>query len=230
MAHPFVDAAEAKEATMKKMHVLLFAMLMVSSGFSEEGWIPLFNGKDLTGWTFDTLDKAEPGTIWSVRDGTVMVQGKDRPSGVMRTEKSYSDYELEFEWRWPGLAGNSGCLIHCTDPREMNVWPKSVEVQLQSGSAGDFWLIGETIEVTPEQIVQGKDGLPGRRRLKLVDGCENPLGEWNRMHIVAKGETVEVYVNGTLVQKGWDASVSGGAICLQAERADIQFRNIRIRP
>ena len=213
---------------MKKMIIVLLAGL-VSSVFCDGGWTPLFNGEDFTGWSFDTLDKAEPESIWSVRNGTVFVNGKDHPSGVMRTEKDYSDYELEFEWRWPDGGGNSGCLIHCSDPRRMNVWPKSIEVQLMHGNAGDFWLIGETVEVDPVQIAKGKDGRPGRRRINLTDGSEKPLGEWNRMHILARGGTVEVFVNGIQVQKGWNASVSGGAICFQAEGADIQFRNIRIR-
>ena len=111
----------------------------------------------------------------------------------------------------------------------MNVWPKSIEVQLMKENAGDFWLIGETIEVKPGQIAPDKKGKPSRRRLNLTDGSEKPLGEWNQMKIVAKDTSVEVFVNGTLVQKGWNASVSEGAICLQAEKANIQFRNIRIK-
>ena len=111
----------------------------------------------------------------------------------------------------------------------MNVWPKSIEVQLMKENAGDFWQIGETIEVNPGQIAEGKKGKPSRRRLNLTDGSEKPLGEWNQMRIVAKGATVEVFVNGTLVQKGWDSSATEGAICLQSEKANIQFRNIRIK-
>ncbi|VGO22275.1 3-keto-disaccharide hydrolase [Pontiella sulfatireligans] len=213
---------------MKPMIAILLAAL-VSASFAGEEWKPLFNGKDFTGWSFDTLDKAAPETIWSVADGVISVGGKDKPNGVMRTEKSYSNYELEFEWRWPDSGGNSGCLIHCSDPRLMNVWPKSIEVQLMKDNAGDFWEIGEAIEVTPEQIAPpGKKG-PSRRRLNLTDGSEKPMSEWNTMRVVAKGNAVEVFVNGTLVQKGWDASVSEGAICLQAERANVQFRNIRIK-
>jgi hypothetical protein len=218
-----------EEKIMKKRIVLLLAAAVTFPSFSGEEWSPLFNGKDFTGWTFDTLGKAEPESIWSVREGTVFVHGKEQPAGVMRTEQSYSDYELEFEWRWPSGGGNSGCLIHCSDPRHLNVWPRSIEVQLMDGNAGDFWLIGETIEVEPGQIAKDKKGQPSRRRIKLIDGAEKPPGEWNRMRILARDRTIEVYVNGTLVQQGRDASVGEGAICLQAERADIQFRNIRIR-
>ncbi|VGO17649.1 hypothetical protein PDESU_06250 [Pontiella desulfatans] len=213
---------------MKKLLTVLL-LGVATAAFAEEGWTPLFNGKDFTGWTFDTLDKAAPETIWSVKDDTVVVMGKGKPNGVMRTEKSYSNYELEFQWRWPDTGGNSGCLIHCTDPRLMSVWPKSMEVQLMKDNAGDFWVIGETIEVQPEQIAKGKNNQPSRRRLNLVDGAEKPSGEWNQMRIVAKDNTVEVFVNGTLVNKGWNMSVSEGAICLQAERANIEFRNIRIK-
>ena len=49
------------------------------------------------------------------------------------------------------------------------------------------------------------------------------------MRVVARGNVVDVFVNGTHVNHGWNLSVSRGAICFQAEKADIQFRNIRIR-
>jgi hypothetical protein len=202
---------------------------MVSLGYAVEEWKPLFDGKSFEGWSFDTLDKIAPEEIWSIEEGTIVVKGKGKPTGVMRTDKSYSNYTLELEWRWTDTGGNSGCLIHCSNPREMNVWPKSIEVQLASENAGDFWIIGETIEVNPEQIAPPKKGKPSRRRLNLTDGSENPLGEWNKIRIVTKDATVEVFVNGTLVQKGWNASASEGAICLQSEKANIQFRNVRIK-
>ena len=213
---------------MKKILIGLLAGI-VSIGFADSDWKPLFNGKDFSGWTFDVLDGSPPDAIWNVEDGTIATCGKGKSAGVIRTEKPYANYTLEFEWRWMNGKGNSGCLIHCSTPRIMGIWPKSIEVQLGSENAGDFWLIGETIGVKPEQIAQGKDGKPSRRRLNLTEGAEKPLGDWNRMRVVAKGNTIEVFVNGTLVQKGWDASVSEGAICLQAEGADIQFRNIRIK-
>ena len=202
---------------------------MVSIGFAQEGWRTLFDGQSFAGWTFDTLDKAAAETIWEVKDGTVVVHGKDQPAGVMRTEKSYSNYAFEFEWRWMDGKGNSGCLVHCSTPHEINVWPKSIEVQLMTENAGDFWLIGETIEVDEKQIAMDKKGNPSRRRMNLNDGAEKPLGEWNQMRIVAKGASLDIHVNGTLVNKGSNASASKGAICLQSERANIQFRNIRIK-
>lgn len=213
---------------MKKLLIALIAGI-VSVGHAAEEWKPLFNGKDFSGWTFDVSGKGKPENIWKVVDGTIVINGKGRPAGVIRTEKDYSDYELEFEWRWARGKGNSGCLIHTSKPRNLGIWPRSLEVQLMAGNAGDFWQIGETIDVDEKQIVKNKVGKPTRRRVNLTDGSEKPLGEWNKMRIVAKGATVEVYVNGTLVNKGWNSSATKGAICLQAEGADIQFRKIRIK-
>lgn len=202
---------------------------MVSLGFAEEDWKPLFDGKSFSGWTIEMKDAASAETIWTINDGIIVVNGKGQAPGVLRTEKSYTNYELEFQWRWPNAPGNSGCLIHTSSPKEISIWPKSIEVQLFSGNAGDFWLIGENIEVNDSQIAPDKKGKPSRRRLNLTDNSEKPLGEWNTMRIIAKDSTVEVYVNGELVNKGWNSSVNSGAICLQAEKADVQFRNIRIK-
>lgn len=215
---------------MKKIATATLLACIATAAFAENEWTPLFNGKDFSGWTFDVRDDAPPDAIFTVADGIVTVRGKGNNPGVMRTQGTYSNYELEFEWRWTGGKGNSGCLVHASTPREMAIWPKSIEVQLMAENAGDFWLIGETLEVEPGQIVLDKQGQPSRRRQNLTDGTEKPLGEWNRMRIVAKDKGLEVFVNGQLVNKGWNASVGAGAICLQAEGADIQFRGIRLRP
>lgn len=214
---------------MKQLLLTGLLSVIISTGMAESEWKPLFNGKDFSGWTFDVKGDAAPESIWKITDGIISVEGKGKPVGVIRTEKAYADYELEFEWRWANGKGNSGCLIHSSQPRNLNIWPKSLEVQLMADNAGDFWQIGETIDVDEKQVTKNNKGQPTRRRVNLTDGSEKPLGEWNKMRIIAKGSTVEVYVNGTLVNKGWNSSAKKGAICLQAEGADIQFRNIRIK-
>jgi hypothetical protein len=90
--------------------------------------------------------------------------------------------------------------------------------------------IGETIETLESQIPTG-DIRPWevRRRYKLVHDQEKRAGAWNEMRIVARGRTVDVRVNGTHVNRGWNGTATDGAICLQAEKSDIEFRSIRIR-
>lgn len=187
--------------------------------------IALFNGKDLTGWTFDVIDpEVKPESIWSVADGILICKG--RPPGVIRTAKEdYSNYELTVEWRWAPdkKPGNSGVLIHSSKPREMFAWPKSIEVQLGHENAGDFWIIGETLSVansTPQ----------GRRWLKRQESAENKPGEWNTMRIRCEADKVSVWVNDTLMNEATALSATQGAICLQSEGAEIHFRKVELKP
>ena len=70
----------------------------------------------------------------------------------------------------------------------------------------------------------------GRRHYNLTDDSERPIGEWNDYKIVCDGDQITIWVNGDLVNHVTKCSVTKGAICLQAEGADIEFRDIRLKP
>ena len=123
----------------------------------------------------------------------------------------------------PG-AGNSGLLVHTSKPGALWGWPQCLEVQLQANNAGDFWEIKEAIEV-PDMETRKK----GRNIKRVAEkNPEKPLGEWNRMKVVCKGDTVTVWVNGVQVNGGRGCTASKGAICLQSEGAPIHFRTVSI--
>jgi hypothetical protein len=61
---------------------------------------------------------------------------------------------------------------------------------------------------------------------KMSSSSEKPAGEWNTMEVVCKANTIEVYVNGKLQNRGTGLSLSKGSICLQSEGKDIEFRNV----
>jgi hypothetical protein len=195
--------------------------------------IQLFNGKDLTGWThylWDGKARAQDTTtpmsaVWSVEDGVLVCQG--RPTGYIRTNQEYENYRLSLEWRWPEgtTRGNNGVLVHTTTPNALGQWPKSLEVQLAFGNAGDFWVIGTTIEI-PDAETRRRD----RRHLNLTDNSEKPAGEWNKMEIEAKGDTIKVWVNGDLVNEATKLSQTKGAVSLQSEGSLVYFRNIYLTP
>ena len=67
--------------------------------------MPMFNGKDLSGWV---NANCAPET-WSIKDGVVSCTGM--PTGAMRTEKQYENFILECEWRHLSSGGNSGVFI-----------------------------------------------------------------------------------------------------------------------
>jgi hypothetical protein len=201
---------------------LAFLASQISAVAAEEP-IDLFNGKDLTGWTYH-LDKPEVRMedVWSAKDGVLFCKG--RPAGYLLTKRNdFENYILTLEWRWPEQGGNNGVLVHVTEPGALGVWPKSLEVQLGSGNAGDFWVIGTTIEVEkPEGRIEG------RRHLNLTDDSEKPIGEWNEMEVTCRGDEVIVKVNGDLVNRATNVSQTRGAIALQSEGTPIEFRNIKL--
>ncbi len=193
--------------------------------------IMLWNGRDFTGWKLFTLEPEHDVTkTWSVANGVVRCVGK--PAGYMRTKKDYANYLFHVEWRWPGKGGNSGALVHMSGPDK--VWPKSLECQLASGNAGDFWLIGEgrgyLENIETREHAKGDDRVKGRRVIKLKDSSEKPLGQWNAYDIICKDDWVVVLVNGVLQNVATKSSITSGKICLQSEGTPVEFRNIYIEP
>lgn len=202
--------------------------------------IALFDGESLDGWFSDVPERDEnpdAPASFVVRDGLLVSLGE--PRGHLLTEASYRDYRLVVEYRFPGEPGNCGVLVHASRPRALYaMFPQSIEVQMHSGDAGDFWCIEEDIEVpdmeTRRPRVDGAEwgGSEGdaRRVLNLTDDSEKPLGEWNEMVIEARDATISVWVNGDLVNRGSGASVDHGRIAIQAEGAEVEFRRVEIGP
>lgn len=203
--------------------------------------ISLFNGKDLTGWTADVpLKDTKPDAPDSfiVRDGKLVSLGE--PRGHLISEKVYQNYKLTAEYRFAGKPGNCGILVHSSTPRALGkMFPQSIEVQMFSGNAGDFWCIQENIEVpdmekrrpkkNPEQKYGGGPN-DARRILNLTDNSEKPVGEWNTMVIEAKGRGIKVWVNGDLVNEGSNCTAEKGQISIQAEGTEVEFRKLELEP
>ena len=202
--------------------------------------VSLFNGKDLSGWKPDVPARdADPNgpPSFVVRDGKLVSLGK--PEGHLVTDALYRDYRLELEYRFSAKPGNCGVLIHASTPRALyKMFPKSIEVQMMSGNAGDFWVIREDIKTA--DMERRRPRAPGekwgstegdaRRILNLTDDSEKPVGQWNTMVVEARGRTIKVWVNGDFVNEGFDATVDRGRIALQAEGAEVEFRKVQIGP
>jgi len=184
----------------------------------------LWNGTDFTGWK-RFLPEASKNVedTWSIADGLLRCTG--RPSGYLRTETPYADYHLHVEWRWPEKPGNNGVLVHMSGPDV--VWPRSLECQLASGNAGDFWVIGG---LEHAEHAQGGERVQGRRTAKLHESSEKPAGEWNQYDIICKDDWVIVLTNGVLQNLATKCSDKSGRICLQSEGAPIEYRNLWLEP
>lgn len=183
--------------------------------------IDLFEDDNLYQWVLFLPEEkgADPSEVWSISAGVAHCTGT--PNGYMRTRIPYQNYRFTVEWRWPGAGGNSGVLLHVQEPDE--VWPHSIEAQLQHENAGDFWVIGGSSfaeHVNPAS----------RRVEKRNISTERPLGEWNEMIVECRENTIHVYVNEALQNVATEATLSGGFVGLQSEGTPIEFRRARLDP
>jgi Domain of Unknown Function (DUF1080) len=198
----------------------------------------LFNGRDLSGWHVDVPEMdTNPAAInpFIIRNGLLVSLGT--PQGHLITDSVYQNYRLTVEYRFAGKPGNCGVLVFASAPRALyKMFPRSIEVQLMHKNAGDFWCIVEDITVPDMEtrrgpkagwgITEGKE----RRVKNLTDSSENPVGEWNSMTVECVGNSIKVWVNGDLVNYGFNSTASKGSIALQAEGSEVEFRKVELTP
>jgi hypothetical protein len=174
-----------------------------------DGWRPLFNGKDLTGWTpkIRTFPLGEdPLNTFRVENGLLTVnydqyedQYKDRP-GVLFYETPFSSYDLRVEYRFvgeqlsdgPGWAwANSGIMVHGQDPKTMTLdqsAPASIEVQLKGCDQNGEGLM--TLRCcTPGTNVE-RDGQLFTEHCFDSTGPKVPVGQWITVIVEVRGNEV----------------------------------------
>jgi len=223
---------------MKRFLLSSLLFLGLPSFHSNAQTASLFNGKNLDGWHVDVPEMDNnPGAInpFIVREGMLVSLGT--PAGHLITDAIHKNYRLEVEYRFAGKPGNCGVLVHASTPRALyEMFPKSLEVQMMHENAGDFWCIVEDIKVSdmierrgPEAewgITEGKK----RRILNLTDGSEKKVGEWNTMIVECLDREIKVWVNGDLVNYGYDCTTNEGQIAVQAEGSEVEFRKLELTP
>ena len=207
-------------------------------GCQSQSTVSLFNGQDLTGWHIDVPEMDNnPDAInpFIIRNGMLVSLGT--PGGHLISDTNHQNFRWEIEYRFAGKPGNCGALVHASTPRALyDMFPKSIEVQMMHDNAGDFWCIVQ--DITADDMVErrgpkaewGIDGQKKRRIKNLTDGSEKPLGEWNRLTIECLKDKIKVWVNGDLVNYGYNATVSQGQIALQSEGAEVEFRKVNLTP
>lgn len=188
---------------------------------AEEGFTPLFNGVDLTGFKA-VLERK--GNAFKVEEGVLVCRGS--PAGYLMTERRFRNFTLRYDWRFErpvtlendaDFHGNSGCLLFIADAGVLGIWPQSVEVQGMHRDAGMILPIPRSLKVKFEDF-------PAVRSKAL-----KPVGQWNAMEIVVKDGGGEVRLNGQKVSSFSGCELVEGPLGWQSEGAVIHWRNIRVR-
>ncbi len=187
---------------------------------------PLFNGKNLDGWTIVNGDK----TTWVAKDNMLVTTGK--PTGVLRTNKMYENFILELDWRHMVENGNAGLFVW-SDPIPAKGVPftRSIEIQIMDGQELDWYTTHGDIfsiwgaKMTPDDPHPKGEHiercLPSERRSR-------PSPEWNQYIVTCIDGQINLSVNGAFVSGATNVTPRKGYICLEAEGTEAHFKNIRI--
>ncbi|QDU97679.1 3-keto-disaccharide hydrolase [Lignipirellula cremea] len=210
--------------TLMKFAALAALILSPALAIAEEGWTPLFDGKTLTGWT------QKNGTAkYTVEDGAVVGRTEvGSPNSFLCTDKSYGDFELEFEVKVDnGL--NSGVQIRSQTKDTPTGRVNGPQVEIESGPAEAGYVYGEAT---------GRGWLTPPERLKPHAKFKNE--EWNKFRVVAQGPRIQTWINGEPIEDLTDAEIykthPAGFIGLQVHGIgknsgpfEVSWKNIRIR-
>ena len=158
----------------------------------EEGFVSLFDGKSLAGWTGSLAGYAvEEGNLICVAGG----------KGNLLTEAEYSDFLFKFEFKLTDGA-NNGLGIRCPKVAEGNLHLDGIELQILDDTAEKYKTLkpyqyhGSVYGVVPAKV-----------------GSLKPLGEWNQQEVTAKGRRVTIVVNGkTIVDADLDEAIKAGTL------------------
>ncbi len=200
-----------------------------------DGFVPLFNGKDLTGWV---NVNCAPGTF-SVKGGEIVTTGK--PTGFLRTARQYENFVAEFDWMHvppkPGAVGTSGFFVWADAvPAVGTPFTRGIEVQVlvnltyknkkgqvEATSQGDLFSI------------QGATCVPDRphpggwaRCLPSENHCKGER-EWNHYRVEANDGRITLAVNGHVVSGVSRCRPRKGYLALEAEGSECHFKNLRIK-
>lgn len=175
---------------------------------------PLFNGKDLS--NFKVEGAAE---FWRVENEVLIGENNAEKKGhYLWTEKSYSDFVLEFDVRWKS-ATERGV--------DTGIEMRQPKIQLQLGVSGSL-----RVDMTGSFYTGGKPAYPEAGQAKEVKKLMRPDGEWNTFRIQAKGDTFTCWINSEKASEYTDAKFSGTApLGLQIHggvEMKCEYRNLKI--
>ncbi|CAN5863280.1 hypothetical protein BH24BAC1_BH24BAC1_14000 [soil metagenome] len=197
-----------------------------------EGFVSLFNGRDLSGWkglVADPLKRAkmdaptlareqakadeEMRKGWQVQDGVLVFTGH---GNNLASGKKYGDLEMYVDWK---IAKDGDAGIYLRGTPQVQIWdPARTDVGAQVGSGGLY----------NNKVHESKPS-------KLAD---NPVGEWNTFRILMQGERVTVYLNGekvvddVILENYWDRGLPlfpEEQIELQAHGTEVLYRDLYLR-
>ena len=210
----------------------------------EEGFVQLFNGKDMTGWEGFA-------DLWSVKDGVIVGQTKSDPklahnSFLVYTARPFGDFDLRLSFRITSAWGNSGIQFRSkvVDKGKMGPIVGGYQADMESGTKYTGMLYEERgrgiIGPRGQKTIVGADG---KKTTEASDVAKSDdvqatikAGQWNTYRILAKGNVIQLFINGLksaeLVDNQEAKAAKTGVIALQlhaGQPMQVEYKDIRIK-
>lgn len=228
--------------------VFFAASALASAAFAEEGWINLFNGKDLSGWTQKTgIAK------YTVEDGCLIGQSiaGSRTNSFLCTEKNYDNFILELDFECDSVL-NSGVQIRSEwfdHPTHVEWKGKTINIpagyvhgyQVEIDADANkkrWWTAGIYDERRRLWLYPGELG-GSKEEFTERGGALFRTNDWNHLRIQAIGDSITTFLNGQQCAHINDSMTPSGFIGLQVHQigndeshagAQVRFKNIRLKP
>jgi 3-keto-disaccharide hydrolase len=201
----------------------------------DDGFVPLFNGKDLTGWV---NVNCAPDTF-TVKDGEIVTTGK--PTGYLRTDRQYENFIAEFDWMHvppkPGAVGNSGFFVWADPiPAVGTGYTRGIEVQVlvnltYKNKKGEVTATsqGDLFSIWGAHCTPDRPHPEGRERcLPSGEYCKGE-NEWNHYCVEANDGRITLAVNGHEVSGVSKCNPRKGYLALESEGSECHFKNLKIK-
>jgi hypothetical protein len=225
----FTREIELRSRKSESIKVRLEPLSVAAARPKEQGFVPLFNGKDLTGWLVDGGDAK----AWAATDGEIIAWGEDyRSRNYLLTDREYVDFRLRLEFNLSrGSAAGIALRALRGEKLPYNGKPifehplfKLVESRGREETGTTRWVLNTT-GVAPGQSAEMQ-----------------PAGSWNRLEIELRDRTIRAWVNdkqvvsatlaaGARLEDGCIPALNRprGRIGLQKHTGTVRFRNIEIK-
>lgn len=193
----------------------------------QDDFVPMFNGKDLSGWV---NVNTSPGTFY-VQNGEIVTTGT--PTGFLRTDRHYENFILEMEWLHENVEemGNSGLFVWGDPlPAVGTGYTRGIEVQILVNYETDWATShGDIFSIWGAKCVPDRPHPKGYARCLPSERRAKGGGEWNHYKVIANDGSIKLHVNGKEVSGVSQSVPRKGYLALESEGAFTRFRNIKIK-
>jgi hypothetical protein len=196
---------------------------------ADDGFRPLFNGKNLDGWVNVNCHS----DTFFVKDGEIITTGN--PTGFLRTDRQYENFVLEFDWMHveKERMANSGLFVWGDPlPAVGTPYTRGIEVQVLINFAPpDGWATshGDIFSIWGAKCVPDRPHPKGYERCLPSEQRVKGAGQWNHYTVRANDGVIKLEVNGKEVSGVSKCSPRKGYLALESEGAECHFKNIRIK-